>query len=720
MARVLIASPHESLRAEMAAAVEAEGHTTAFASAGHELLTRIEADQPAVAVLDTALDDPPILRLIDPLRHAPWARRVALVLAGPELWSGGEAAEALRAARPDGLLALPCRTSAFVAVLRQSLSVDEAPPHASAATPFAEMVAELAASMDRQSYFELLGVDADASRERLRAYYLRRSLLLHPDRHQRSRGTPLYDQIVEVYKRVNEAYRVLTSPVLRPRYDQALAAGELRLAETGGRIRALDPEATIQDAAARKFFRLARQALEANNPRAARMHLQLARSRARDSDAIAALLKQVEERLALDGGRRPTGVPRSRWPSAPPTSRPPTGPPRTRSEPVVPAPGPGAAPPARPEDPTLGVEFGEARPDGPSVGAGRPPTAPPDSGAGEGSPAGSDGPAETIELLIEPTPAQSSAPEDRRPPAAEGEAELALTEGGDPDLPSAASEEGPGQVTAPAGGPDGEALVAAPAGEADGNEASAPPGAAAFAPGPGAGPPTPTATPGTADLGHLLVIAGGCGEWADDRGTSVSEAVRRGVARLRGLLEAALDRGVGCVSFCPTREPGEGEPGALLEGALDFLLAERDMLQQRGVQLQLVGRVPPLPPKRAQRVAELARTLSAGGALTFALLLRPPGREGVLQALRSLGDALRTGRLAPEAIDATALRSALPAPRLPDVDLTVVATGSWLDSEPLPFRAAEAPRHLAASTWPDLERPRLEAILDEHRRRAGE
>ncbi len=349
MARVLIASPHESLRAEMAAAAEELEHTPVFAKAGHELLTSIESERPDAAILDTALDDPPVLRLIDPLRHAPWARRVALVLAGPELWEGGESAEALRAARPDGLLALPCRRSAFVAVLRQVLPEEQAStPETPAATPFAEMVSSLAASMDGQSYYELLGVEHDATAERLRAYYLRRSLLLHPDRHQRIKGSPLYSQIVDVYKRINEAYRVLTSPVLRPRYEKALAAGELRLAETGGRIRALDPEATIQDAAARKFYRLARQALEAGNPRAARMHLQLARSRARDNEAIGGLLAQVEKRLEQDGGRRPTGMPRSRWPSAPPASRPTTGAPSGRKPSAAPASSrPSAAPATR-------------------------------------------------------------------------------------------------------------------------------------------------------------------------------------------------------------------------------------------------------------------------------------------------------------------------------------------------------------------------------------
>jgi len=298
MARILLAAPHASLCDAFAGVLRNEGHEPVVCHQGREVLTLLERDQPAVAVLTTDLAEPSGLMLIELLHQAPWANKIRLVLAGPELWDGGEAATQMREARADALLALPCRRSTFLSVIRRQL-----PPPAAAQLenriPARELVEELVQGLDRASYYDLLGLSRDANPERIRAYFLRRSLLLHPDRHQAAQGTPFFDKVVLIYKRLNEAYSVLANPARRQQYDEGLAQGQLRLLETGGKVRGKDQaELGIRDLSARKFYRMGREALDAGNAKAARMHLQLALSREPGNKIIAELLGSLDTKPA--------------------------------------------------------------------------------------------------------------------------------------------------------------------------------------------------------------------------------------------------------------------------------------------------------------------------------------------------------------------------------------------------------------------------------------
>jgi DnaJ-class molecular chaperone len=91
-----------------------------------------------------------------------------------------------------------------------------------------ERVYEWASVLAESSYYELLGVLEIADDGALKTAFHEFALAFHPDAHQE------YDSDTanlsrEVFERGAEAYRVLSHPELRPRYDLALAKGQLRL-----------------------------------------------------------------------------------------------------------------------------------------------------------------------------------------------------------------------------------------------------------------------------------------------------------------------------------------------------------------------------------------------------------------------------------------------------------------------------------------------------------
>lgn len=91
-----------------------------------------------------------------------------------------------------------------------------------------ERVYEWAAVLDASSYYELLGLLEIADDEAVKVAFHEFALAFHPDAHT-DYDPQTADLSRQVFQRGAEAYRVLSHPLLRPRYDLALAKGQLRL-----------------------------------------------------------------------------------------------------------------------------------------------------------------------------------------------------------------------------------------------------------------------------------------------------------------------------------------------------------------------------------------------------------------------------------------------------------------------------------------------------------
>jgi DnaJ-class molecular chaperone len=91
-----------------------------------------------------------------------------------------------------------------------------------------ERVYEWASVLDASSYYELLGLLEIADDAAVKVAFHEFALAFHPDAHLDYDGQTA-QVLRQVFQRGAEAYRVLSNPVLRPRYDLALAKGQLRL-----------------------------------------------------------------------------------------------------------------------------------------------------------------------------------------------------------------------------------------------------------------------------------------------------------------------------------------------------------------------------------------------------------------------------------------------------------------------------------------------------------
>ena len=164
---------------------------------------------------------------------------------------------------------------------------------------FDDYVLKIYDVLDRLDYYRLLGVGPQARVPEVKKAFFSIAAKFHPDRN-RDASEKVRSAIYEIFKRLNEAYRVLSDHEKRKLYDALLAEGKVRL-EVDDRRATMPkkPEDTIQSREARQFYRRAAEAFEGGDLLQADLHVKVARSReGQPNEAIDALFAQVREAKA--------------------------------------------------------------------------------------------------------------------------------------------------------------------------------------------------------------------------------------------------------------------------------------------------------------------------------------------------------------------------------------------------------------------------------------
>ncbi|RAL22744.1 hypothetical protein DL240_07545 [Lujinxingia litoralis] len=154
---------------------------------------------------------------------------------------------------------------------------------------------------DKQSYFQLLGLNNGAPHHRIVKAFDVLSLRFHPDRYEQYTGErwgkALYDQVNTFYKLLTEAYAAISDRRLRAIYEDALQQGQLRLDPEATNMAERGPR-TLDELArgpqARRFLKLAQRDLAIGNPAAALQNLQFALSMEPDNSAIEQKIAELQ------------------------------------------------------------------------------------------------------------------------------------------------------------------------------------------------------------------------------------------------------------------------------------------------------------------------------------------------------------------------------------------------------------------------------------------
>ena len=158
--------------------------------------------------------------------------------------------------------------------------------------------------LDSLDYYRMLKIKPDARPLQIRNAFFRESKIYHPDRYFAIGDTELKVKILDIYKRISEAYACLKDPDTRALYDrQRQAGGPLRLDPSkrdASAPRSKGPKPEARTVKGRKFMAIAQDCLRRGDMDGAVMNLQFALNAEPDNALIRERLEQTQAKRKAD------------------------------------------------------------------------------------------------------------------------------------------------------------------------------------------------------------------------------------------------------------------------------------------------------------------------------------------------------------------------------------------------------------------------------------
>jgi undecaprenyl diphosphate synthase len=213
----------------------------------------------------------------------------------------------------------------------------------------------------------------------------------------------------------------------------------------------------------------------------------------------------------------------------------------------------------------------------------------------------------------------------------------------------------------------------------------------------------------------------GNGRWAQARGMFRTAGHRSGMDAVRRTVEAARTLGIPYLSLFGFSAENWGRPVEEVEELMLllrlYLRSEIAELHKNGIRLRVIGDRARLASDIVNLIEHAEALTAQNSALNFTVALSYGGRQDVVQAVRRVAGAVKSGAIAPESIDLDIISRNLWTADLPDPDLVVRTSGEKRISNFFLWQSAYAELVFVDTLWPDFSRTDLEHAIREFRRR---
>ncbi len=228
-------------------------------------------------------------------------------------------------------------------------------------------------------------------------------------------------------------------------------------------------------------------------------------------------------------------------------------------------------------------------------------------------------------------------------------------------------------------------------------------------------------TAGPAMPRHVAIIMDGNGRWAASRHLPRIAGHREGARAVRRTIEAAIRHGVEWLTiYAFSSENWRRPAGEVLDltGLLrQYLRTEVAELAKNGVRLRFIGDRTRFDPDIQNDLAQAEAGTAQNTRLNLIVALSYGSRSEILGAARAMAEAMREGRLDPEAVTETCFGRFLSTDGIPDPDLIIRTSGEQRLSNFLLWQAAYAELAFLDVLWPDFGDTHFAAAMAEYARR---
>jgi undecaprenyl diphosphate synthase len=220
---------------------------------------------------------------------------------------------------------------------------------------------------------------------------------------------------------------------------------------------------------------------------------------------------------------------------------------------------------------------------------------------------------------------------------------------------------------------------------------------------------------------HIAIIMDGNGRWAGKRNLPRTAGHEAGVEAVRDVVKASAEIGIKYLTLYTFsvenwKRPRE-EVAALMRLLTKTTRREIDELNRNNVRLITTGRIDELSISRRKVLAVAVRKTKKNTGLVLNLALNYGGRTEIIDAVRSIALAVRSGDILPSEINEALFSNYLYTAGLPDPDLLVRTSGEKRISNFLLWQTSYTEMYITDVLWPDFGRRELfEAIIEYQKR----
>jgi undecaprenyl diphosphate synthase len=216
---------------------------------------------------------------------------------------------------------------------------------------------------------------------------------------------------------------------------------------------------------------------------------------------------------------------------------------------------------------------------------------------------------------------------------------------------------------------------------------------------------------------HIAIIMDGNGRWAKQRGLPRIAGHREGINSVRDITRICGEIGVKYLTLYTFSTENWNRPKKEVTALMTLLLStiknEIKELHKNNVKFSTIGKITLLPKGTINGIKEGIELTQNNSGLNLILALNYGSRQEILNAVRNIADAVKTGALESSSIDEGLFSSFLDTKKFSDPDLLIRTSGELRISNFLLWQCAYTEMYLTDTYWPSFREEELyKAILD--------
>ena len=223
---------------------------------------------------------------------------------------------------------------------------------------------------------------------------------------------------------------------------------------------------------------------------------------------------------------------------------------------------------------------------------------------------------------------------------------------------------------------------------------------------------------------HVSIIMDGNRRFAWSKSSPVGLGHSEGKKKLKEVMDWVLDLGIPyftvyALSTENISERGDDELDVLYDLYVSGLneISEDKRIHDRGVRVQVVGRLDMLPSKVRDAISHAEEVTSDYSDFTFTVCLAYGGREEIVDAVKSVAVDHASGNLEVGSIDSSEITNRMYASGLPDPDLVIRTSGEERISNFLLWQIAYSELHFSDVFWPSFSKSDLYEAIESYQQR---